>query len=939
MLLNIVMMRLFQRGEEKGKKGHVISYVIVSIFVSLFLVSCSSGGGGSDGGSNGDSVTEGTNISNTPTDSAKPVVAADSGGNVYLSWEETFPDPHTEVYLAKSSNFGLSFSAGKSLTKGSVSNPDSISSISMTSGDDDSLYFAWINSLSAGGTGVKFFRETSPPSIYVSDITGNVDSPHIALNGSGKIHVVWAEDLGGQKDIFYRRSEDNGDIFLPSDSPMNIANTPSDSSEPLLGFDGSLNINVTWSEGSEGGRSVAFSRSMDSGNNFLYPQTASGAGIDSYCPAIATHGDGKIYIAYKGNSRIYFVRWQASTSSFSTPINISPNSSSPSCPEMAVSSNGLIYAVWSDSGRIWVAISSDAGYTFAPPVDISSKEGASSLPKIAMDGPYINIIWVEEAIGMGDIYLSGSADNGKSFSSPQNISNSPTSPSTTPAVTSNQTGYIYIAWEEGTAGSREIYFKRDRGARGLSQPKRPLARFLDISGDGKSDIVIGAPTPDGIGKVYLFYSDLPPLLNMASAPGISTSSANYTLSGGSPGDQFGFSTAIAGDINGDGYADILVGAPYADDGATDNGKVYIYYGGPSSKMNSNADIIINGSDSGENMGFSVSPAGDVNGDGFDDIMIGAPNKYQSGIPYAGAAYIFYGGPLLSEKTGYPNISSADADVILKGEESQDKFGSAVSWAGDFNGDKYDDVVVGAPSADGEGNSRGRTYIYYGGTSMNSQADVRITGKSDFDWFGSSVAGGGDINNDGYGDVIIGAPGTDYSSTGDDRGKAYVIYGGGSVGSDINVGSSISKLTVLSGPIDKAYFGTSVGYAGDVNNDGFGDVVAGGKYLGTDDSFKGRAYLYLGGSSMNTAPDAEFSGEDQTDRFGTAVAGIGDVDGDSYYDILIGAYLAEGEGSNKPDRGKSYLYLGAPHPDNAADATFTGVVNEGWAGYSLYKHGD
>lgn len=929
------------------KRIPLIYPILVLSFIINLATGCSSGAGGSNSSVVEEEFPQGKNISNTPTDSSKPAVTADPAGNVYVVWEETLSNPNKEIYLAKSNTSGSTFTKAKSLSRDSMSyctqSGSSSAEASIMAGDNNSLYLAWIDSwptigVTAGVTAIKFFRERDPSCSIITDIyynPRNVYSPQIASSGSGDIHIAWTEDLdGGQKDIFYRRSANKGETFLPSDSPINISNSPSDSSGPLLGFDGTLNIDMAWVEGSEGGRGVVFKRSTDSGNIFSNPQTVSVTGIDSYCPVLATAGKEKIYVAYKGNNSIYFTRWQ-STTSFSNPVSISPYSSSPSCPEMDVSPDGTIYVIWSDAGEIWVTLSPVSGYSFSYPKNISSTSGVSSSPKIAIDGSYVNIVWVEEDIGNGDIYFSGSRDNGLSFTSPKNMSNS-AAHSDTPVIASDGKEYIYISWAEGSEGSKEIYFIRDPGARGGPLPvKKSFDRFLDISGDGKSDIVIGGPKANNVGEVYVFYSDF--IQPQIDGTDISTSSADYILSEGSAGDQFGYSTAIAGDINRDGYADIIVGAPYADDGQTDIGRVYIYYGGHSSSMDNTADINIRGMDINEHLGFSVSPAGDVNGDGFDDIIFGAPDKYQFGIPYAGVAYIFFGGPSLVIKPGYPNLSSDDADVILRGENGQDKFGSSVSWAGDFNRDGYGDVIVGAPLVEGGGNTRGRAYIYYGGLSMDSSVDVKITGGANFDQLGDSVARAGDIDRDGYGDVIIGAPSA--AGGGIYRGKVYVIYGVGSVASDINLESTTARLTILRSATDHAFFGTSLGYAGDVNNDGYSDIVAGSSYYGSDPYFIGRSYAYFGGPYMDNTPEVTFIGNDQTDRFGTTVAGAGDVDGDGYYDILIGAYSVDGDGAN---RGRAYLYLGGNlmpgdiKYGNTADVTFTGDIDNGWAGYSLYK---
>lgn len=921
---------------------------LLPCLILIFAFGCSSGGG--SGSNNGNSSLVIKNISSTQTDSDNPMIDADSDGNVYLVWEETINSPYREVYYSKSLNSGDSFITRRSLSTPGFGNCQlsyegtGTDSVSIATGAGGTLYLAWLNIWAASDRIVKFFREKTATCQYISDESVKSYNPSINLDGFGHIHAVWEEMRGSQADIFYRRSENNGDSFLPDGGGANLSNTlASDSSGPLLGFEGSFNVNVVWVEGAEGSREIGFNRSIDGGDSFYYsPGTISSPAADSFCPVIETNGENKIYIAYRGdgNARnIYFTRWNSTTLTFSSPIAVNQSYVSPSCPQMAVSSNGIVYLVWSDAGEIWTVLSIDHGISFSSPKNVSNTTGVSTNPKMVIDETYVNIVWEEDTEGKKDIYFSGSADHGNNFSSPPlNLSDS-ASPSVNPALATDGKSYIYISWAEGIAGEREIYLIRYAGARGLSASGEiSLAKFLDISGDGKSDILIGAPKANGTGEAYIFYSSaITPLL---SGTDITSASSGKTLSGEASGDQFGYSLAIAGDINGDGYADLIIGAPYADGNGNDSGKVYIYYGGSSSNMDNDADVVISGSASGDNLGFSVSPAGDVNGDGFDDILMGAPRKYQSGIPYAGAAYIFYGGVSLANKSGYPALSSGDADVILKGESAQDRFGSAVSWAGDFNKDRYGDVLVGAPEADGGGNNRGRAYIYYGGTSMDSKADIRITGAANTDQLGSSVARGGDINSDGYGDVIMGAPYADVSSM-ENAGKAYILYGraGSTDLLDIDVSASVAGLTELNGLNNQEHFGYSLGYSGDVNNDGYGDILVGSWYLGTDPLFIGRSYIYLGGHIMSTSsslstPDVTFIGEKQEDRFGTAVSGAGDVNGDGYYDVMVGAHLADGSGT---DRGKSYLYLGAiSEPDNIVNATFTGSVDNGWFGQSLYR---
>ncbi len=227
-------------------------------------------------------------------------------------------------------------------------------------------------------------------------------------------------------------------------------------------------------------------------------------------------------------------------------------------------------------------------------------------------------------------------------------------------------------------------------------------------------------------------------------------------------DWFGYSVSSAGDVNKDGYDDIIVGAPYYDDGSdTDAGAVYIFYGGPT--MDSSYDVKMVGENAYDDFGYSVSSAGDVNHDGYDDVVVGAPDYADGSNTYPGAAYIFYGGPSMD----------ASYDVKMVGENTDDEFGYSVSSAGDVNHDGYDDVVVGAPDyADGSNTYPGAAYIFYGSPSMDASYDVKMVGENSNDEFGSSVSVAGDLNNDGYNDVIVGARDYDDGSN-TDAGAIYI----------------------------------------------------------------------------------------------------------------------------------------------------------------------
>ncbi|MBP6671743.1 MAG: FG-GAP repeat protein, partial [Bacteroidetes bacterium] len=334
-------------------------------------------------------------------------------------------------------------------------------------------------------------------------------------------------------------------------------------------------------------------------------------------------------------------------------------------------------------------------------------------------------------------------------------------------------------------------------------------------------------------------------------------------------DSFGNSVSSAGDVNGDGYDDIIVGAYGYTSTASNKGRAYIYFGGPN--MDNTADVILNGEQLLNYFGFSVSTAGDVNGDGYDDVIVGAYGN----LLYAGRAYIYFGGAAMD------NI----ADKAMEGEAANNYFGQSVSTAGDVNGDGFSDVIVGAY---GNTSSAGRAYIYYGGTNMNTAADVTMSGQAAFDQFGVSVSTAGDVNGDGYSDVIVGAFGNSSNA-----GRTYIYYGGAAM-------NNVADVT-MSGEAANQYFGVSTATAGDVNGDGYDDVIVGAYAYGA--SAVGRAYLYYGGTTMDNIVDVTMTGETSGLWFGVSVSTAGDLNGDGYSDVVVGAF---GYANNS---GRAYVYFG------------------------------
>lgn len=420
----------------------------------------------------------------------------------------------------------------------------------------------------------------------------------------------------------------------------------------------------------------------------------------------------------------------------------------------------------------------------------------------------------------------------------------------------------------------------------------------DVNGDGNPDIIAGGYGLSAPGNAYIF-----------SYSNTKTDTDDGVFKPEGAGDWMGYAIASAGDVNGDSFSDVIVGARLNDGPGTDAGRAYIYFGG--NPMDYVPDVILNGTNIGDQFGFSVACAGDVNADLYSDVIVGAPLNDAAGGD-AGRAYIFYGGVAMN------NVP----DVILTGELPGNQFGFRVASAGNFNGDNigdiWSDVIVGSPYNDGGGTSSGRAYVYFGNYTMNNAVDVVLTGEAAFDNFGVSVASAGDVNGDTYGDLIIGASGNDGFAL--DAGRAYVFYGGPSPNNVADI--------ILNGTTAGDWFGYSTASAGDVNSDGYGDLVVGAfrnDQAGTD---AGRAYFFYGGNPMNTLADMNYYGENAGDWLGICVSSAGDVNSDGIPDLIIGALYNDAGGT---DAGRAYVHFGSVNINNSPDLILTGKTGEyfGW----------
>jgi hypothetical protein len=579
------------------------------------------------------------------------------------------------------------------------------------------------------------------------------------------------------------------------------------------------------------------------------------------------------------------------------------------------------------SGQSYVVFGSSSG--FAPSLELSSLNGSNGF---AINGIAESNFSGESVSSAGDVNGDGLDDLIiKAYGANRNPDGSPS-------------GQTYVVFGSRSDFAPSLELSSLNGSNGFAINSIAADDFSgdsvssagDVNGDGLDDLIIGAPfgnpNVSSLGQSYVVYGNAPPELDLDGSNGLVT---GFAIDGIAVDSYSIFFVSSAGDINGDGIDDLIIGAPYADPNSINSGQSYVVFGSSNGfapsielvSLNGNNGFAINGIAENDFLGKSVSRAGDINGDGIDDLIIGAlgaaPNGSDSGQSYA----VFGSRDGFAPSLELSNLNG-DNGFAINGIAELDFSGDSVSSAGDINGDGIDDLIIGASGANPNGNRSGQSYVVFGSNSgfaasfelsnLNGNNGFAINGIAADNASGRSVSRAGDVNGDGIDDLIIGAPGfIPFASS--DSGQSYVVFGSNSGFAPSLELSSLNGdngFTINSiNTFDRS--GVSVSSAGDINGDGIDDLIIGATDADPNGNRSGQSYVVFGSTggfasslelvSLNGSNGFVINGIAELDYSGIWVSSAGDVNGDGIDDLIIGASGADPNGNFS---GQSYVVFGS-----------------------------
>ncbi|MBI2565550.1 MAG: FG-GAP repeat protein [Candidatus Schekmanbacteria bacterium] len=415
----------------------------------------------------------------------------------------------------------------------------------------------------------------------------------------------------------------------------------------------------------------------------------------------------------------------------------------------------------------------------------------------------------------------------------------------------------------------------------LARTGAAVAAAGDVNADGYADVMIAAPGwNEGalpLGKVSLF---------LGGPQGLQKT-AQWTAYGDEEGAGFGTAAAGVGDLDGDGYGDVLVAAPGHDAEKVDAGRVYVFSGGAAG-LAATASSSLDGDAPGAQLGASLAAAHDVDGDGRDDIVIGAPGYPHDG--HLGRAYVYSGG---SRRLGEARLLATIAST-----EPLSKLGYAVAGLGDVNADGYADIAVGEPEYRYIGQLAGRVLLYLGapGGLSATPAWTAHSHSQKHAGFGAALAAAGDVNGDGYADLVVGA--REYDNRNTDEGRLCLYLGSAA-------GFATNPEWMADGGRPLAYLGHAIAGVGDTDADGLDDVAVGAPGMNATKRGAGAVYLLRGAATeLSHEPSFVLDGPPLPHPGAPAISGTSDLDGDGYAEIAVGSSPPP---EDSEDSGVVYVY--------------------------------